>query len=80
MNRREQALAEIALLHNEWAVGRPPEWTWLRRWKVAVLEGHKATLERHRTLGLDECRICDETYPCPDAAHVLDLYAPEVKS
>lgn len=45
---------------------------------VGVLDLADGVLDRHRLVE-DFCACLDE-WPCPDAAAVLDLYAPEVTS
>lgn len=68
---------------------RPEDWAFMREAdparEIAVLEGHRATLERHvngTRSGLPLCDYCQHPLgglvtpaDCPDAAHVLDLYA-----
>lgn len=90
--RLEQARAEIDRLRTVTLL----PWLWLaaKGWAEGVLAAADATLDRHAPWGPEAWQgyYCagdhprdhdgrpDADWPCPDAAAVLDLYAPEPAS
>lgn len=72
------AHAEIDRREVRWQRHQPSKRS---RYMLAVLADARGTLNRHtpdRLLGELVCTRCRYSWPCPDAAPVLRLYAPGV--